>query len=203
MGGLSAKQVAGIAAGAVAVAAAGITYLCRPDEYYVSVLDIKPAALKARGVDAVILDIDNTILPRTERRIPDNLAEWVEQLKDEEIRVCLLSNNWHDRVLAAAAQLDCELVTKAVKPLPHGFFLARWRMRSRRANTVVIGDQTFTDILGAHFVGLKGLLVTPLATQDLVHTRILRKLDRVFLWGLKPQGGPPAFTADEGAEALL
>ena len=92
---------------------------------------------------------------------------------------------------------------EAVKPLPHGFFLARWRMRSRRANTVVIGDQTFTDILGAHFVGLKGLLVTPLATQDLVHTRILRKLDRVFLWGLKPQGGPPAFTADEGAEALL
>lgn len=188
------------AAGCLATAA---VRLCRPDEYLVSVLDIDPEELFAHGVRAVVLDIDNTILPRTVREVPENLRAWVRSLQDAGLRVCLLSNNWHERVVEAAAQLDCMLVTKAVKPLPHGFLMARRRLGVGRSATVVVGDQTFTDILGAHLTGTKALLVTPLAKQDLWHTRLLRNLDRIFLYGMEPAGGAPAFEADEDAEALL
>lgn len=177
--------------------------LFKPDDYYVSVLDIDPYLLKKAGIKGIILDLDNTILPRTTYTVPDNLKKWVLSLKEAGLKACFLSNNWHERVVNNAKDLNVELIGKAVKPLVHGFFIARRRMRLSRKETLVIGDQTYTDILGAHLAGLKAYLVMPLSTQDLWHTKLLRKMDRFFLRNLKPKGDTPAFVADENDPALL
>ena len=177
--------------------------LFKPDDYYVSVLDIDPYLLKKAGIKGIILDLDNTILPRTTYTVPDNLKNWVLSLKDAGLKACFLSNNWHERVVNNAKDLNVELVGKAVKPLVHGFFIARRRMRLSRKETLVIGDQTYTDILGAHLAGLKAYLVMPLSAQDLWHTKLLRKMDRFFLRNLKPKGDTPAFVADENDPTLL
>lgn len=178
-------------------------HLFRPDAYYVSVLDIDMDALRAQGVRGIVLDVDNTILPRTEREVPENLRAWVRGVADAGFSLCLLSNNWHERVVNAADELGLPFVGRALKPSPHGFIAARKRAGVARRECVVIGDQSFTDVIGAHLAGMRALLVTPLAPQDLRHTRILRKLDRFFLRGLEPLGGPPAFVADEDKPALL
>lgn len=177
--------------------------LFKPDAYYVSVLDIDPPALVAQGVRGVVLDIDNTILPRTEREMPDNLREWAASLPEAGLGVCLVSNNWHGRVVEAAETLGMPFVGRALKPLPHSFVAARRRLGLSRRECVMIGDQSFTDVIGAHLSGMRALLVTPLAPQDLRHTRILRHLDRFFLRGMQPVGGPPAFRADPDKPALL
>lgn len=177
--------------------------LFKPDAYYVSVLDIDLDALRKSGVRGIVLDVDNTILPRTEREVPENLRAWVRGAVDAGFAICLLSNNWHERVVGAAELLELPFVGRALKPLPHGFVKARRQAGVRRRECVVIGDQSFTDVIGAHLAGMRALLVTPLVAQDLRHTKILRKLDRFFLRGLEPAGGPPAFVADEDKPALL
>ncbi len=177
--------------------------LLRPDRYYVSVLDIDPSELKNDGVEALILDLDNTILPRTVREVPENLAAWVESLKESGLTFVFFSNNWHDRVVAAAKSLDVPFYGRAVKPFPFGFIRIRRELGVSRKKTIAIGDQVYTDILGAHLSGMRAYLVQPLTKQDLRHTRMLRHIEGFVLRNLEPVGGEPAFQADENDEALL
>ena len=177
--------------------------LFKPDEYFVSVLDIPLDELHKRGIEGIILDIDNTILPRTTMEVPDNLKEWVLQLKREGFKVCLLSNNWHQRVVDTAKDLDLKLIGKALKPSPHGFITAKKFLNQPKEKCVMIGDQTFTDILGAHLAGMRAILVMPLAEQDLWHTKLLRHLDKIFLRNMSPEGSAPAFIAKTQDKTLL
>jgi predicted HAD superfamily phosphohydrolase YqeG len=50
---------------------------------------------------------------------------------------------------------------------------------------VVVGDQLFTDVLGAKFLGLHAILTEPIVAKDWLGTRVLRMLERVLL-GRRP-----------------
>jgi len=151
-------------------------------KYYVdSVLDIDPAWLKKQGRTCVLIDLDNTLLPRDTSVFSPEVMDWVQSLYDADLKVCLLSNNWHERVHTAAAELNMKLVSKAVKPLPPAFFLALQRAGGRRRDTIMIGDQLFTDVLGSAILGIPAIMVKPLAKHDLKHTLMLRNLERVIM----------------------
>lgn len=157
-----------------------------PDYYLRSVHDIDLDELRARGIDTMLVDLDNTLLPRDNNEVPDDLRAWTEDLKGHGFRVCLVSNNWHERVHAVASELGFELVSKAVKPLPFAFMRALSKMSSTRKRAVVVGDQLFTDVLGGKLLGMATVLVEPLSATDLPHTLLLRKLERVVLAGRQP-----------------
>lgn len=163
----------------------------RPDEYCASVLDIDPGDLRNRGFEAVLLDVDNTLMPRTDTEVPAKMAGWVQRCKESGLKTLVISNSFQDRVVYAVEQLGCELVGKAMKPLPGGFKRAEALLGVPRKKMVMVGDQTYTDILGAHMAGVYAILVLPLGTEDLPHTRVLRKLDKLFLLGMKPKGAFP------------
>ena len=157
---------------------AGIT----PDRRFPRVTDIDPAAdILEAGFTYVLLDVDNCILPRDGSGVPEDIAAWVRGLADAGIPVCLISNNWHEPVIACAASFALPLQKGCVKPLPHGFFAARHRIGAPRGKTLVIGDQLVTDVWGAHLAGLRAILVHPLVEQDLWHTRLLRHIERAIL----------------------
>ena len=118
--------------------------------------------------------------------MPGELREWVRDLADRGFRVCLVSNNWHERVSTVAEELGFELVAKAVKPLPFAFLRALSKLGSTRRSSVVVGDQLFTDVLGGKLLGMRTVLVLPLSTYDLPHTLMLRKLERLVLAGRQP-----------------
>ena len=119
-----------------------------PDYYLDSVLSIDLDGLLARGITNILLDMDNTILPRDKDEIPVELHSWALSLKEKGFKVCLLSNNWHDRIMNVAGDLGFELVSKAVKPLPPAYLMALHKLGAKPRNTVMIGDQLFTDVLG-------------------------------------------------------
>jgi predicted HAD superfamily phosphohydrolase YqeG len=48
-----------------------------------------------------------------------------------------------------------------------------------RNATVVIGDQLFTDVLGAKLLGYHAVLTDPIVAVDFPLTRVLRFLERV------------------------
>ncbi len=162
----------------------------KPDRYLTRVTQVDPRAdLLDAGYTHVLLDVDNTILPRDNSGVPEDILAWIAGLREAGISVCLLSNNWHQPVLDCAAQLDLPIVTGCVKPLPFAFFAARRRINAPRKHTRVIGDQLVTDVWGAHLAGLRVTLVQPLVTRDLWHTRALRHIERVILRNEQPEGG--------------
>jgi len=161
--------------------------LLNPDLYLSNVHDIDLAALKAEGIDALLMDLDNTLLPRDSSVIPDDLVAWAGTLSEHGLRVCLESNNWHGRVHEVAEELGFELVAKAVKPLPFAFLRAMRLMGTTRKRSAIVGDQMFTDVLGGKLLGIKTIMVLPLSASDLPHTLLLRRVEKVLLAGRRPQ----------------
>lgn len=160
--------------------------MLNPDYYYSSVLDIDLGALSSSGIDTLLVDLDNTLLPRDSNVVPDEIKAWASGLAGAGFKACLVSNNWHERVVRVAEELGFELVAKAVKPLPFAFMLALRRMGSTRARAAIVGDQMFTDVLGGKLTGVTTVLVAPLSSADLPHTLFLRRIERVLLAGRTP-----------------
>jgi HAD superfamily phosphatase (TIGR01668 family) len=157
-----------------------------PDYYYRSVLDIDLPALKRRGIDTLLVDLDNTLLPRDTSMVPDEVKAWAIGLRDVGFSACLVSNNWHERVVHAAEELGFGLVSKAVKPLPFAFRAALKCAGSTADRAAVVGDQLFTDVLGGKWTGMTTILIAPMSSADLPHTLFLRRIERVLLAGRQP-----------------
>jgi len=157
-----------------------------PDFYYRSVPDIDLETIRAAGIDTLLVDLDNTLLPRDTPVIPESSKEWAKQVREAGFKVCLVSNNWHERVMLVAEELGFELVAKAVKPLPFAFLRALSKTGSKRSSAATIGDQIFTDVMGGKLLGMRTILVTPLSESDLPHTLLLRRFERTLLAGRTP-----------------
>lgn len=160
--------------------------LFKPDHYYRRVTDIDLAALRAEGVDTLLIDIDNTILPRDTGEMVQELSDWASALLGEGFKVCLVSNNWHDHVKRIADRFGFCMIARALKPLPFGFRQAIRKLGSHKRTTAIIGDQMFTDILGGNLAGLTTVLVMPLSDSDLPHTLFLRRIEQRLLAGRTP-----------------
>jgi HAD superfamily phosphatase (TIGR01668 family) len=158
-----------------------------PDSYYSSVHAIDLDALSREGVRVLLMDLDNTLLPRDTNVVPEDLKAWAAELAARGFRVCLVSNNFHERVRAVASELGFDIVDHAVKPLPFAFLRALARAQARRSEAAVVGDQLFTDILGGRLLGMRTVLVSPLSGTDLPHTLVLRRLEALVLRGSAPQ----------------
>lgn len=157
-----------------------------PDHYYRSVYEIDLDALRAAGIDTLLVDLDNTLLPRDSTDIPEALVAWRERVLSQGFRVCIVSNNWHDHVPEVAARIGLPLVAKALKPAPFAFRRALALLGSSAAGAAVVGDQVFTDVLGGNLAGMTTVLVTPLSSSDLPHTLLLRRLERLVLADRSP-----------------
>ncbi|MBN2848160.1 MAG: YqeG family HAD IIIA-type phosphatase [Coriobacteriia bacterium] len=155
-------------------------------------LAIDLAALARFGVKALLIDIDNTLLPRDTSVFPPEFLRWVRCLPDVGFGVHFVSNNWHEHIHERAAEVGFPVVAKAVKPLPRGFREAARRLGVTTRECAVVGDQIFTDILGGNLVGATTVLVQPLSVSDLPHTLVLRRIERVIMAGREPatRSGP-------------
>lgn len=160
----------------------------RPDAYYVSVFDIDPQMLVEQGYRAVLFDLDNTLQPRGSVGLSDEAIAWVRSLEEAGLGVALISNTAHERVVEAALVLDVPLVRNAMKPFAHGYVEACAMLGVACGQAVMIGDQSYTDVLGAHRVGMDAILVVPQSGSDPLHTHFLRMLDRRSVRGMRAIG---------------
>jgi HAD superfamily phosphatase (TIGR01668 family) len=173
-----------------------------PDRFFdrISAIDVH-ADLLDRGLTCALLDIDNTIRSRADRMVPPDVRAWLDGTREAGVDLCLLSNNYHKNVPELAAELNLPYIYKALKPLPFGYRAAMRKMHAESRNTVVIGDQLGTDILGARLLGLHAYLVAPLASQDARYALLFRKMEQRLIRRTKERSG--AGNAEpEGAPAF-
>ena len=175
--------------------------LLTPDRYFsrISAIDIERDLLGC-GLSHVLLDIDNTVRARDTGCVPRDVGMWLGRAREAGVSFCLLSNNWHADVYRFAGELELPIVAKALKPLPPAFLAARRKIGGAAADTVVVGDQLATDVLGAHLTGMKAYMLQPLVEQDLPHTLLLRNVERAILGDRKPE---PAITSSTWRRASV
>jgi len=160
--------------------------LLAPTFYYRKVTDIDLDELRARGIDSLLVDIDNTILPRDTGEMVEELNAWARDAIASGFSICLVSNNWHAHVKRVADAIGVQMVPRALKPLPFGFLRGVRLLGTTAKKTAIIGDQLFTDVLGGKLVGMTSVLVQPLSESDLPHTLVLRRLESLVLAGRTP-----------------
>ncbi|HEX21099.1 MAG TPA: YqeG family HAD IIIA-type phosphatase [Actinobacteria bacterium] len=152
-----------------------------PTWFAASIFKIDYQALKNSGLLFLLYDLDNTLVARDDGQVSDELKVLFSQLKDDGFKIIIISNNWGHRVRSFGANAGVPVFGRAAKPMGWVYKRAMAKMGARRGQTVAIGDQIFTDVFGANRLGLKTILVNPVSQVDLVHTKILRRLERLII----------------------
>lgn len=170
----------------------GVDLLC-PDMRVASVVEIDPQALLNRGIEGVILDLDNTLVLWHREEIAEETLLWLERLKTAGMKLCILSNSiWGKRSQRIAERLQCPNIRQAKKPSKGGFRRAITVMEITPQATVMVGDQMFTDILGANRMGIFTIMVAPLHPHEFPYTRyISRPPERLLLRYFQRRGNLP------------
>ena len=146
-----------------------------------SVCDISLQVLKDFNIQALILDVDNTLTTHNNPEVKPEILSWLELMKSNGIKLIIVSNNYPERVKPFADMLSLEYVSRGQKPLPKGFSEACKRLNVPKKNICAVGDQIFTDILGANLKGLKSIFVFPMAYETTTFFQIKRTLEKPLL----------------------
>jgi len=154
-----------------------------PDLHVASVTDVSLEWLRAKGLVGVLVDVDDTLVPGDDRPVAPAAEAWVAGLIAAGVRVGILSNGTWRRVADLGRRLDVPAVAMAGKPWGFAFRRGVAALGTTPATTVMVGDQLFTDVLGARCAGLASVLVSPLTPGRHAHTRVARRLERWVLAG--------------------
>jgi len=155
--------------------------LC-PDIYINSIFDIDTKNLKESGIKGILLDLDNTLLDWSQTYVPKKVKEWVNKLKAEGFLVCIVSNNKAKRIKRCSDQLGVPAVWGHYKPFSKAFKKGMAFTQTFPDETAVVGDQIFTDILGAKRLGMFAILVKPMSGKEFLWTKLMRSLEKIVLY---------------------
>lgn len=155
--------------------------MLRPDAVVTSVTEVTPEFLAAYGVRAVLVDLDDTLLAAGSDQLEPLFKSWLGSLQRAGFPVVILSNGERSRVARWAEELEVAGLALMGKPLGRAFRAGLLQLGTPARETAMVGDQLFTDVLGANLAGLVSVLVTPLSPGKLLHTRLLRQLEKRLL----------------------
>ena len=156
--------------------------LFRATRYVASLPLVDVDELVSSGVRLVLLDRDNTCVPRDAESAPAEVLAWLDRAREAGLGLCLVSNNFHSsQVGRTARELGVEVVDHAMKPAPLALARAMRLMGASREETVMIGDQVFTDVAAGNLAGVRTILVRPQSRKDLWYTHVFRVFERLAL----------------------
>lgn len=148
-----------------------------PKDYFKSVTEITYDYLKDKGIKALILDVDNTLIDYSKNLSPE-IIEWVNNLKNNNIQMFILSNsNKQKKVKKVAGILGLEYIYFGMKPFNFGFKKAQQKLNLDCSQIGVVGDQIFTDVIGANRMKMYSILVEPIMERDILITLIKRPIE--------------------------
>ena len=146
-------------------------------------MNITPSFLKKHGIKGLILDVDNTLALHDNPVPADGITEWLENMRNNGIKLIIVSNNHDERVKHFAAPLGLDYVCDGGKPLKRGYTAAMKKMRLAASETAAVGDQLFTDVWGANHSRIKMIYVQPMEPEPKSKRfiRFKRVLEKPFL----------------------
>ena len=124
-----------------------------------AITDLTPEYLRGRGVKLLMMDFDNTIVPYTTSVPTEAVVNWFGMMQAAEFPLCVVSNSRNDRVKIFCDQYGIDCITHAKKPFSKGIRECLDRYGLAPGDCALVGDQIFTDTLGANCAGVGSILV--------------------------------------------
>lgn len=164
----------------------GLLDLFYPNESLKSAYEVDYEAFYAKGYRGVIFDIDNTLVKHG-APADEKSQELFLRLKKLGMKAVVLSNNGKKRVQGFAEKAGEKSGEKlswihlANKPFKRGYIKAMEKMGTNSKNTLFIGDQIFTDILGAKRLGIYCILTRPIDDKEEIQIVLKRIPEKIML----------------------
>lgn len=155
-----------------------------PTIYVDSTYGINFEKYRDEGYEAVIFDIDNTLVEHG-AAADEKSRVLISRLKGLGYKILVLSNNKEPRVKTFAEAVKVDYIYKAGKPRIKNYIEAMKRMDSNEKNTLFVGDQLFTDIWGANRAGIYSILVRPIDKKEEIQIVLKRYLEKLVLFFYK------------------
>jgi len=124
-----------------------------------AVTDLTPEFLAQQGIELLMLDFDNTIVPYTTDVATEEMDKWLHAMNASNVRLCVVSNSHNDRVRIFCRGYGIPCITHAKKPFSKGIRECLERFGKSPEQCALAGDQIFTDTMGANGVGVRSILV--------------------------------------------
>ena len=130
-----------------------------PKYIFKEITDISADFLSEHEIRLLLMDFDNTMLPYTTNVPTENLLRWIQEMKAAGVTLCIVSNSHKDRIPNFSEKYQVPCVIRALKPGGRGIREAMKRFHMDRKQTALVGDQIFTDVLGANLAGVSSIAV--------------------------------------------
>ena len=138
-----------------------MSVLLLPDLILPALTDLTPELLHGQGIDLLMMDFDNTIVPYTTSVPTEAMEQFLRALSDAGIDYCVVSNSKKPRVVTFCQKYGIPVFTHAKKPFSRGICQALAAYPQAK-HPALVGDQIYTDVLGANAQGLTSILVKPI-----------------------------------------
>ncbi|MEA2552122.1 MAG: hypothetical protein QOJ65_298, partial [Fimbriimonadaceae bacterium] len=143
--------------------------------------DVDPQALANRGIKLILVDVDNTLVKWRTEDFAEETLNWVQKVKSAGIQACIISNTRNVVRLGRLSEiLGIPAMRGRFKPSTAMYEQALEKFGVKKSQAVMIGDQLFTDILGANRAGIEAIWLQPISGSDFVATKVNRFGERVL-----------------------
>ena len=132
-----------------------------------SITELTEDMLKKRGIQLLMLDFDNTIVPYTTDIPTVDMENWLNAIKKWDISVCVVSNSRNDRVVRFCKAYGIDCITHAKKPFSKGIRQCLRKYQIPASASALAGDQIYTDTLGAGCAGVRSILVEAIHNHNI------------------------------------
>ena len=163
-----------------------------PDYRFRTIADIPDTFFSDNKITFAILDIDNTLVAYTNPHPDEKALAFLERLKNEGVGYCFVSNNHKERVEEFCAGMDILYIFDSRKPLTFKMKRVMRSMGADKTNTVLIGDQVFTDVYAANRAGLISVMVDPIEAKETPFFGFKRAMEKIVLKGYYKRSEPDA-----------
>ncbi len=136
---------------------------------------------KTKKIKGIIVDLDNTLVAWGKNEIDNKIIDWVEEAKKLGLKICIVSNTNSKRVAEFAKIFNIPYHSKYFKPFSIAFNNGLKILDTKKSETVVIGDQIFTDIFGGNRLKLLTILVVPIVKKDSIGTFLHRNFEKIII----------------------
>ena len=144
--------------------------------------DLSVQQLRLRGIQLLMMDFDNTIVPYTTNIPTPEMDAWLREMVASEIKLCVVSNSKSDRVKHFCQNYGMDCIILARKPFPKGIRQCLNRYGISPIHCALVGDQIFTDTLGANGCGVSSILVKAIDNHTIwLKLRHVAELPFIFL----------------------
>lgn len=158
-----------------------------PDDFQKTVYDIDYVTLKELGIKAILIDLDNTLIPYDETLPNQQIIDLFAHIEGLNLEILIISNNHLNRVESFAKLLEARFICSAKKPLKRGFQRAMSLLGDFKPNEIcVIGDQFMTDVFGGKRMGFYVIVVNAIKRNvEKWYTKMNRQLEKRMIKRIK------------------